>query len=156
MAFSFPKSPRGSQSRIELPEHSPPSGVLRVSRVSVVPLGSGRDSRHPASDKRASARLPVNLDVEFVNRVGEWESPRTGTCRNLSVGGMFIETSAPLPFDSRIAVYLKVEGAPGPIGLHANVRWTNGAGMGIQLHALGSREMSTILRLLHPSGMLTF
>lgn len=156
MAFSFPKSPRGSQSRVELPEHSPPSGVLRVSRVSVVPLGSGRDSRHPASDKRASARLPVNLDVEFANRVGEWESPRTGTCRNLSVGGMFIETSAPLPFDSRIAVFLKVGGASDPIGLHANVRWTSGAGMGIQLHALGSREMSTILRLLHPSGMLTF
>ena len=156
MAFSFPKPPRGSQSRIELPEASPPSGVSRVSRVSVVPVGSGRDSRQPASDRRARARLPVNLDVEFVSRVGAWESPRTGTCRNLSVGGMFIETSAPLPFDSRIAVFFKVVGVEGSIGLHANVRWTSGAGMGIQLHAYGSREMSVILRLLHPSGMLTF
>jgi type IV pilus assembly protein PilZ len=98
----------------------------------------------------------VNLAVEFVGKVGQWECPRTGTCRNLSVGGMFIETSAPLPFDSRIAVFFKVGGVEDPISLYANVRWTSGAGMGIQLHAYGSREMSAIIKLLHPSGMLTF
>jgi hypothetical protein len=156
MAVSFPKPPRGSQRAIALSEPPPPSRVARASRVSTVQLSSGRDSRHPASDRRTSARLPFNLDVEFVSSVGKWEGPRTGTCRNLSVGGMFIETSAPVPFDSRIAVFLKVAGVDGSIGLHANVRWTSGAGMGIQLHALGSREMSAILRLLHPSGMLTF
>ncbi|ACM20865.1 PilZ domain protein [Geotalea daltonii FRC-32] len=73
---------------------------------------------------------------------------------NMSIGGLYIETSDLLPVDTILHVEFKLPGKEYPVACRAKVAWTNGpdspkkaalpTGMGIQFLTLTIEDMHTI------------
>lgn len=96
-------------------------------------------------EKRSYYRKVIDLPVEF-SVVGE--SVRlAGTCRNLSLGGLHIETETPAPFGAQITIHLPLPGL-GPEGLPGIVRWVKPHQMGVQFGLLGARETYALTKAL--------
>ena len=96
-------------------------------------------------DNRRFNRFPVDLPVEF------WEQGsaerRIGRARDLSQGGMLVETTTPLPFSTEVVIQLPFGKRDGTVELGAVVRWTHPGGMGVQFGLLGARETHAIAEL---------
>ena len=87
------------------------------------------------------------FESEVVFQVGE--GPRTeACCRDLSLGGMFIETTAPLPYGVALRLYLPLPGLRGGATIDAVVRWSKPGGMGVQFGSMGARETHALTLLL--------
>ena len=82
----------------------------------------------------------------FVRKGGEKRG--SGQSADISLGGMYIETTTPEPFGADIVVHLHVPGEPSAYALPGIVRWTDASGMGVQFGLLGARETHTITELV--------
>lgn len=88
------------------------------------------------SEKRREERIPVELKVGY-RTVGSFI---TDYIINISKGGIFINTSKPLPVGTRIRILFSIPDIPLPFDLIGIVRWINPvghsshnlAGMGIE------------------------
>lgn len=96
-------------------------------------------------EKRRYFRKVVEYEIEF-SIVGEAERA-TGICRNLSLGGIHVETDTPAPFGANVTVYLSLRGM-GPEGMPGIVRWVKPQRMGIQFGLLGARDTYAITQAL--------
>jgi hypothetical protein len=96
-------------------------------------------------EHRRYERSPVDLAVEFAITPGGREA---GVCRDLSVGGMHIQTQRPAPFASKVTVYAQLPGMRSASVLPGVVRWTKGNEMGVQFDMLGARETHAITQVL--------
>ncbi len=76
-------------------------------------------------------------DDSFVDGVG----------RDISLGGMFVETEFPAPFNTEIVIHASFPG--GEFVLPAIVRWTCAEGMGVQFRELGLRETQAISEIVY-------
>lgn len=74
-----------------------------------------------------------------------------GRGRDLSIGGMFVETPTPAPFNSELEILVVLPGAGDTSSLPARVRWDRDGGMGIQFGLLGARETHLIAKLARPA-----
>lgn len=72
----------------------------------------------------------------------------SGQSADISLGGMYIETTTPEPFGTDIVVHVHVPGEASAFALPAKVRWIDTAGMGVQFGLLGARETHTITELV--------
>ncbi len=81
------------------------------------------------------------------SRKGE-ERQISGTASDISLGGMFIETSEPAAFGAEVVIQVRVPGQPSTFSLPAVVRWVRPGGMGVQFRMLGARETHTITELV--------
>jgi hypothetical protein len=91
-------------------------------------------------------RAVVDLPVEFGERGALERHP--GRAKDLSVGGMYVQTEAPLPFGAQLVVYAVLPGQKEPLALPAIVRWSRpGDGMGLQFGLVGARETRAITEL---------
>jgi hypothetical protein len=97
-------------------------------------------------DIRRNVRVPICIDVEFARNGSADLLP--GRSRDISLGGMFIETYAPLAFKAEIAVHLRFPGESGVLVVPAVVRWTDADGMGVQFGNLGARATYAIAELM--------
>lgn len=97
--------------------------------------------REKRSHYRKEVEYPVSFSVE-----GDSERSQ-GLCRNLSLGGVHVETNAPAPFGAHVRVFLPLAGI-GAEGLPGIVRWTKPGRMGVQFGLLGARETYAITRAL--------
>lgn len=96
-------------------------------------------------DKRQHPRQPIERDVAF--QVGD--GPRTAArCRDVSLGGAFIETASPLPYGAAVRVHLRLPGLRDEVIIDAIVRWSKPAGMGVQFGSMGARETHALTLLL--------
>ena len=102
-------------------------------------------------EHRRHARTPIHAPVEFSTR-GQESAPVAGVGKDISVGGMFIETATPATFGASIVVHLRLPGRREEIVLPATVRWTRGDGMGVQFGLLGVRETHAITELGRKNG----
>lgn len=102
-------------------------------------------TRTRVREKRSYYRKAVDLPVEF-SVVGE-NARLMGVCRNLSLGGVHIETETPAPFGAQIAIHLPLPGL-GPEGLPGIVRWVKPRQMGVQFGLLGARETYALTKAL--------
>jgi type IV pilus assembly protein PilZ len=95
---------------------------------------------------RRYQRTPVDVAVEFA---AKGSSNRfSGRARDLSLGGMYVQTATPLPFGSEIVVHVLLPGQKAPMALPAVVRWSRATeGMGLQFGLLGARETHAITEL---------
>lgn len=100
--------------------------------------------KHARREHRAHLELPVRFST------GTGEALVAGRARNLSIGGMFIETDRPAPFGASIVVQLALPEMHELAELSATVRWTNADGMGVQFGVMGARETHGIVKLLEP------
>jgi uncharacterized protein (TIGR02266 family) len=98
-------------------------------------------------EQRRSHRSPLDAPAKFQRKDG---ADRTaGTARDISVGGVFIATVAPLPFGTEVIVHLRLPGHKDEMALPGVVRWTRADGMGLQFGLLGARETHAITEIVH-------
>ncbi len=73
--------------------------------------------------------------------------------RNLSLGGMFLESSELLPLQTTVQLRFKLPAQPEPVEVTAEVRWVEKgegallAGMGVRFHGLRARDVWALNRL---------
>lgn len=92
-------------------------------------------------------RVPVDLDIEFTSRESWMQA--LGIARDISLGGMFIETASPASYGVGVLVALRRPDAQSAVLLQGTVRWTHPDGMGVQFGLLGARETYAIVSLQH-------
>lgn len=94
-------------------------------------------------DKRTHPRVQVSLDVSC-----EWKDgpPVAGTSRDVSMGGMFIESAGSLPFGTEVSIAVRMSGFD--VRLPATVRWAKPGGFGVQFGLLGAKETVALAKLL--------
>lgn len=96
------------------------------------------------TDPRYDRRIEVDLSAE-----GKRSSAVT---KNISLGGMFVETLEPLTVGTTLQVRFKVPTQPEPIEVTGEVRWIErGApgkltGMGVRFQGLRAREVWALNR----------
>jgi uncharacterized protein (TIGR02266 family) len=98
--------------------------------------------------RRTDPRYTRRLEVELI--VGD--SKRTAFTRNISLGGVFIETTDLMPLSTKLLIRFQVPTQPEPIEVGGEVRWLeNGmpnqsSGMGIRFQGMRAREVWALNR----------
>lgn len=91
-------------------------------------------------------RAPLDCALEFVPKGGK--QPVKGRSKDISLGGMFVLTEAPLAFGVELVIHITLPGQKSAFALPAVVRWSRtGEGMGVQFGLLGARETHAITEL---------
>jgi len=97
------------------------------------------------SEKRRHPRKVVRIAVAFQHGDG----PRIDAfSRDMSIGGVFVETSSIPPFGAVVTLFMHPPSAKQEIALKATVRWTEPDGMGLQFGLMGARETHALTQLL--------
>lgn len=96
-------------------------------------------------DHRRYPRRPIHPSIAF--QIGD--GPRIeAVCRDISLGGMFVETTMPAPFGAPVIVYLMLPGLKQEATIRSTVRWTQPDGMGVQFGVMGARETHALTELI--------
>ena len=96
-------------------------------------------------EKRRIDRVPIDVPVHFTSKGSLDKIP--GVSKDISLGGMFIDTAFPAPFGAAVLVGLTLPGQQAAVLLSGTVRWTSPSGMGVQFGLLGARETYAITEL---------
>jgi hypothetical protein len=104
----------------------------------------GERSEVTRDEQRRSHRVPIEVPVEFTTRGALDKVP--GVSKDISLGGMFIETASPAVFGASVLVGFTLPGHA-PLLVSGTVRWTSGSGMGVQFGLLGARETYAITEI---------
>ena len=93
---------------------------------------------HRRSDRRYDRRVPIDFSHE-----GSSFSAHT---RNISLGGVFIETDQTLPFGAKVALRFKVPTQSEMIEVEGQVRWLEMdegrlRGIGVRFEGLRARDV---------------
>ncbi len=100
-------------------------------------------------DLRRHPRKPVHTPVTVVGPDG---TRVEGHSRDLSVGGMFVESAPAFAFGTELRVELALP-LVGQAALPAVVRWVTREGLGLQFGLLGARETHAITALVARSSL---
>jgi type IV pilus assembly protein PilZ len=71
-----------------------------------------------------------------------------GLAKDISIGGMFVESTEVVPFGTEISIVARLAGTKADLRLPGIVRWTKPDGFGVQFGSLGARETHAISQLL--------
>ncbi|HLK37326.1 MAG TPA: PilZ domain-containing protein [Polyangiaceae bacterium] len=91
---------------------------------------------------RRHPRSPVKAPLEFTG-----DDPRQvifGFVRDLSVGGVLVETEFPVPPGSRVTVHMMLPGVPDETIVVGHVRWWRTRAMGVGFVGLDPHDARTI------------
>jgi len=97
------------------------------------------------ADKRVHPRVPISVDVTCEIKGGGTIS---GMSRDISIGGMFIESETTVSFGTEISIVLRLPNTKADSRLPGTIRWLNPGGFGVQFGLLGARETHAISELL--------
>lgn len=100
-----------------------------------------------AADARREIRTPFRAGVAFTGPSGV---EGRGEARDLSLGGMFVETATPPPFGTRVLVSIEVPASTATLQVAAVVRWVDDTGIGLQFMNLGALETHQLIELSRP------
>jgi type IV pilus assembly protein PilZ len=104
-----------------------------------------RAEETPVIEKRRYARAPFNIAAAFVVKGGS--ERHDGLAKDISVGGVFVETASPASFGAEVVVYVVLPGTTGEVALPGVVRWVRDGGMGVQFGLLGAKETHAITEI---------
>jgi hypothetical protein len=96
-------------------------------------------------EKRAHARVPINADVACEVSGGATINARA---KDISIGGMFIESEEPVTFGTQVSIVLRLPKTKVDSRLPGIIRWIKPGGFGVQFGLLGARETHAISELL--------
>ena len=96
-------------------------------------------------EKRRHARAAVDSPATF--SVKGQTGTSSGLAKDVSVGGMFVETATPAAFGAEVIVHVTLPGADGAMSLPGVVRWVRDGGMGLQFGLLGAVETHVITEI---------
>lgn len=102
-------------------------------------------------EKRKHERTPIDIPMRW-SEEGAGAAAASALCRDVSLGGCFLETEAPARIGTGVTLFLDLpelrdERHP-PAGVPCTVRWTTPRGMGVQFGLMGARETAAIVALL--------
>ena len=95
-------------------------------------------------DKRVHPRVPFGANVTCEVSGGE---AIQGRVKDISVGGMFIESEAPVAFGAQVTIVVRLPNTKAESRLPGVIRWFNPGGFGVQFGLLGARETHAISEL---------
>lgn len=95
-------------------------------------------------NKRQYERYPVSVRVSFLSG----EQTIDALSRDLSLGGMFVDTGDALPYGTQFELTLVLPALPTPTALPATVRWSGPTGMGVQFGTLRAQQTWAINQLI--------
>jgi Tfp pilus assembly protein PilZ len=72
----------------------------------------------------------------------------SGTSKDISVGGMFIESTEQPNFGTQVSIVMRLPNTKADARLPGVVRWLKPDGFGVQFGLLGARETHAISELL--------
>lgn len=101
-------------------------------------------------EQRRYARATIDCTLSFVIK-GQADT-REGIGRDISVGGMFIETTRPARFGAEVVVHVRLPGAADTFALPGTVRWVRDGGMGVQFGLLGAAPTHVITEISRNRG----
>jgi type IV pilus assembly protein PilZ len=93
---------------------------------------------------RGKPRAALEQPIEFSVNGSDAATRYAGVARDISLGGMFIETYVVGSPRDLIVVHLTLPGSTRRMALLAIVRWITDEGMGVQFGLLGARETHEI------------
>ena len=93
-------------------------------------------------EKRLHPRKVVDIPVTITFEATQMQAP--GMCRDISIGGMFVETETKAAFGDKLSIQIAAHG--GPLTFPAIVRWTVATGLGLQFELVGARETHAIVQ----------
>jgi Tfp pilus assembly protein PilZ len=96
-------------------------------------------------DKRLHARVPIDVTLSC-ERAGA--APFPAHAKDVSVGGMFLESAEQPPFGTEIVIAGRLPGAKKEVRLPAVVRWAKPDGFGVQFGLLGAFETHVLSELM--------
>lgn len=100
------------------------------------------------TDQRKHHRIPVQLAVTCIGGDGVALS---GSVKDISLGGMFVESVEQPPFGSNVTLVLQGV-ATRELRLPAVVRWSEKHGFGVQFGLLGAYATHAIVELVKKSS----
>src|SRR5262249_47746376 len=100
---------------------APPDGIVEAPSYPSEELPVAENRKHPTKDDEA----PVGSRVRGGQLV-------EATCRDVSLGGMFIDTPSPEPYGTAVEVFIRLPGLPSDTQIATVVRWSKPTGMGVQ------------------------
>ncbi len=96
--------------------------------------------------RRSDPRYDRRVDVEIISDGQQIQA----VSQNLSLGGMFVETTELLVEETPVRVRFHIPTQPEPVEVAGEVRWVyraeKGSGMGIRFHGLRAREVWALNR----------
>lgn len=96
-------------------------------------------------EQRRYARAPIDAPLTFtVKGKNDWQD---GIGKDVSVGGMSIESSVVLAFGTEVEVSVQLPGDDDIFVLPGVVRWARGGRIGVQFGLLGARETHVITEI---------
>ena len=96
---------------------------------------------------RVEQRLAVEIEIDGAHH--------TAASRNVSTGGMFIETELALKVGQRFKLTFAVPAQKDPIAAEAEVRWVEAGGVGVRFIGLRAKDVWALGRLYSPSGPIS-
>lgn len=100
------------------------------------------------TEQREHHRIPVRIGVTCIPSEGE---EFEGSVKDLSLGGMFVESEVRPAFASKVTLVLRGVAAR-ELRLPAVVRWSERHGFGVQFGLLGAYATHAILELVKKSS----
>jgi type IV pilus assembly protein PilZ len=97
-------------------------------------------------EQRKHRRHALHPVVSF--RVGDDGPEIGGVCRDISLGGAFVETSVIPLFSTDIRISVRLPGAH-DVCVSATVRWAGKDGMGIQFGPMSARDTHALVEYFH-------
>lgn len=109
-----------------------------------------RPSKEPTTVDTRERRVHVRVPMRAAVAVEGGATRLCGWVRNLSVGGMFVETDEPLPTNLEVQVHTLMRDGASVHHLRtaAWVAWTSPEGMGLQFDHLSPEDYRFILQTL--------
>jgi Tfp pilus assembly protein PilZ len=101
-------------------------------------------------EKRRFARAPIDAPLTFFRK--DTADKFSGVAKDVSLGGMYIETREPAPFNTEVIVHVALPGAEEAMALPGVVRWVRSDGMGVQFGLLGAIETHVIIEIGRRAG----
>jgi hypothetical protein len=106
--------------------------------------------RAAQKEARREHRAHLEIGVRFHLQTEAGIDIVGARARNISLGGMFIETDRPAPFRKALVLELALPGIAELARIECTVRWTSPEGMGVQFGVMGARETHGLVKLLEP------
>jgi len=105
-----------------------------------------------STEKRTTERLPIRMLVEYESS----EDFLIDYTANMSIGGMFIQTSNPLEVGTRFRLRFRIPGRDAPVDTVGEVCWVLSAeeagvmqpGMGVRFEELEAKDRASVEEML--------
>lgn len=98
-------------------------------------------------EKRRHHRVPLEATVTcHSTEVGGEVVHCEANARDISIGGMYLQSTDPPALGCRLELSFQLPGNPVPLSLPAIVRWFGVDGFGVQFQLLGAKETHAITR----------